>query len=289
MRRSSESRGDGIRAPDCATRTGRIALMHRDGGNIVRRFTRIAVGVVTVAALATPLLASSARAQTDTTSSSKGTTLKLISRLREGGRVTARPTAVRRRCPDGDQGPEEEGHHRRLRAHPRVGRGRRPGGDGLPRGRSEESRRLDGADCQPAVRDLAEGRRRRASRPSRSRRPVRASSRVRRAVTTSSWYDRSTTPPRRSSPNTRARSRSSRRSASSRSTSRSAPTPRSWRRRKPRSTRDARSSRRRRTGSPTPTSRSRCSRSRTRASTASSRSTIRTRSACSSSRCRTTG
>ena len=51
----------------------------------MRGFTRIAVGVVTVAALATPLLATTARAQTDTTSSSKGTTLKLITAFEKVG------------------------------------------------------------------------------------------------------------------------------------------------------------------------------------------------------------
>ena len=51
----------------------------------MRRFTRIAVGVVPVAALATPLLAMRARAQTDTTSSSKNTTLKLISSFEKVG------------------------------------------------------------------------------------------------------------------------------------------------------------------------------------------------------------
>ena len=159
MRQSSESRGDGIRAPDCVKELGASRSAHRDGGNTVRGFTRIAVGVVTVAALATPLLASHRPCPDRHHVVVEGHDAEADHRLREGRRVTARATAVRRRCPDGDQGPEEEGHQRRLRAHPRVGRGRRPGGDGLPRGRSEESRRLAGADCQPAVRDLAEGRR----------------------------------------------------------------------------------------------------------------------------------
>jgi branched-chain amino acid transport system substrate-binding protein len=54
-------------------------------GFTVSRFTRIAVGVVTVAALATSLLATSARAQTDTTSAAKGTTLKLITAFEKVG------------------------------------------------------------------------------------------------------------------------------------------------------------------------------------------------------------
>ena len=49
---------------------------------------------------------------------------------------------------------------------------------------------------EPALRHLAEGRVRRASRPS-SRRPVRAWGRGRKVVTTSSWYARSTTRPRK--------------------------------------------------------------------------------------------